>query len=233
MASRRVRGRERTARRDTPSPLTPRAFPRIRRSGSPAEFLDVWRRRRPMAGRSQRAASDRVMAAWYGNSFTIDVNVTGRQPRQIAVYSADYDGGGPSAAARRGRRVDRRRAGHAERSPRSSAGQYRGVGRPGTRADPGDAPGRAERRRQRHADRWRRRRGRRAANGNERHVPRTDTVTQGSGRASMATAAIRSADDATSLSSISQAAVVWIQLVDVVLGVSGRSSSAAQHHRHG
>ena len=42
----------------------------------------------------QRAAGDRVMAAWYGNSFTIDVNVTGSQPRQLAVYSADYDGGG-------------------------------------------------------------------------------------------------------------------------------------------
>jgi len=42
----------------------------------------------------QRAASDRVMAAWYGSNFTIDVNVTGSQPRQLAVYSADYDGGG-------------------------------------------------------------------------------------------------------------------------------------------
>jgi hypothetical protein len=42
----------------------------------------------------QRASSDQVMAAWYGTAFTIDVNAGGTQPRQIAIYSADYDNWG-------------------------------------------------------------------------------------------------------------------------------------------
>ncbi|MEO7271708.1 MAG: Ig-like domain-containing protein [Vicinamibacterales bacterium] len=42
----------------------------------------------------QRAGSDRVMAAWYGASFAIDVNVTGTQPRTLALYAADFDNNG-------------------------------------------------------------------------------------------------------------------------------------------
>jgi Bacterial Ig domain/Matrixin len=42
----------------------------------------------------QRAGTDRVMAAWYGSAFSIDLNVGGTQPRQIAIYSADYDNSG-------------------------------------------------------------------------------------------------------------------------------------------
>ena len=42
----------------------------------------------------QRAGSDRVMAAWYGPAFTIDLNVTGVTARPVAIYSADYDNAG-------------------------------------------------------------------------------------------------------------------------------------------
>jgi hypothetical protein len=42
----------------------------------------------------QRAAGDRVMAAWYGGSFTIDLNVTGTQPRTVTIYADDYDSSG-------------------------------------------------------------------------------------------------------------------------------------------
>ena len=34
------------------------------------------------------------MAAWYGSSFSIDVNITGTQARQVAIYAADYDNSG-------------------------------------------------------------------------------------------------------------------------------------------
>jgi len=42
----------------------------------------------------QRAASDRVMAAWYGGSFSFDVTVPGTEPQQVALYAADYDNAG-------------------------------------------------------------------------------------------------------------------------------------------
>ncbi len=38
-------------------------------------------------------ATDRIMAAWDGAAFTIDLNVTGA-PREVAIYAADYDAGG-------------------------------------------------------------------------------------------------------------------------------------------
>ena len=38
-----------------------------------------------------RASSGRVMAAWYGDVFTIDVNVTAGRAQQLAIYAADYD----------------------------------------------------------------------------------------------------------------------------------------------
>ncbi len=39
------------------------------------------------------ATTDRVMAAWYGANYTIDLNVA-TAPREVAVYAADYDGSG-------------------------------------------------------------------------------------------------------------------------------------------
>ena len=34
------------------------------------------------------------MAAWYGDDFSIDVNLTGREAQQVAIYMADYDSWG-------------------------------------------------------------------------------------------------------------------------------------------
>ena len=39
----------------------------------------------------QRDTTGRVMSAWYGGDFTIDVTITGTQPRQIAIYGVDFD----------------------------------------------------------------------------------------------------------------------------------------------
>ncbi len=39
----------------------------------------------------QRAMADRVMAAWYGGTITIDVQIAVGQAQQVAVYAADYD----------------------------------------------------------------------------------------------------------------------------------------------
>jgi hypothetical protein len=39
----------------------------------------------------ERAGGGRTMSAWYGGTFTIDVTVGGTQPRQVALYSADFD----------------------------------------------------------------------------------------------------------------------------------------------
>src|SRR4029079_6296528 len=38
--------------------------------------------------------TDRVMAAWYGDTFTIDVNVAPGRAQQLAVYAIDYDADG-------------------------------------------------------------------------------------------------------------------------------------------
>ncbi|MEO7271556.1 MAG: BACON domain-containing carbohydrate-binding protein [Vicinamibacterales bacterium] len=42
----------------------------------------------------ERATADRVMAAWYGDIFAIDVNVAAGRAQQVAVYAADYDSAG-------------------------------------------------------------------------------------------------------------------------------------------
>ncbi len=163
----RARGRASTAAEGYAIAATPPACPWVRSSGSPGRAPGRGRRRRPTCGRLQRAASDRVMAAWYGSSFTIDVNVSGTQPRQLAIYTADYDNGGRQQRfdlidAATGAVLDSRTL------SAFTSGQYLRLERPRPRADPGHAPGRAERRRQRDPDRGRRRDGRGVG---ERRVP--------------------------------------------------------------
>ena len=46
------------------------------------------------SGALERATTDRVMAAWYGDTFTIDVNVASGRAQQLAVYAIDYDADG-------------------------------------------------------------------------------------------------------------------------------------------
>ena len=42
------------------------------------------------------SGSDRVAAAWYGQTFEIDANLTGGQPHQVAIYMMDWDANGRS-----------------------------------------------------------------------------------------------------------------------------------------
>jgi hypothetical protein len=42
----------------------------------------------------RRAAAGRVAAAWYGERFTVDINVAGGLAQEVAVYVADYDSAG-------------------------------------------------------------------------------------------------------------------------------------------
>jgi len=44
----------------------------------------------------QKASSstDRIAAAWYGGSFTIDINITDGQTHRVAIYCLDWDNGG-------------------------------------------------------------------------------------------------------------------------------------------
>jgi all-beta uncharacterized protein len=39
----------------------------------------------------ERSLSGRVMAAWYGSVFSVNINITDSQPHQVAIYVADYD----------------------------------------------------------------------------------------------------------------------------------------------
>ena len=49
-------------------------------------------------GRALRRSSgaDRVAATWYGDAFDVNVNVTGGQPHQVAIYMVDWDNNGRS-----------------------------------------------------------------------------------------------------------------------------------------